>query len=264
MLSVIRSVSSNVNTHRIICSANALCMSSEQSERLRKAREKAGFESASEAARAFGWGVSGYIHHENGTRAFGLDAATKYGRAFRTKPGYLLGLDGIDNLRSYQSKASTILSVSGKVAAGVWRETTDLNEPIMEIDIPPPVEDARRFGVVVEGNSMDECYPDGTVLDCIDINSVTAKPQTGDHVIVERIKASGLRESTVKEFVERDGEYYLRPRSTKAEFKEVKIGKPSEGTIDGDEVRVIGFVVSNTPPAQLALLKRLGKVKDLT
>src|SRR5579884_4109250 len=71
-------------------------MGSLKSERLRAAREKAGYASAADAARAFGWTESAYRHHENGTRGFGADVAKKYARAFKTKPGWLLGLENVD------------------------------------------------------------------------------------------------------------------------------------------------------------------------
>jgi hypothetical protein len=52
-------------------------------ERLRSAREKRGYESAAEAARAFGWNENTYASHENGNRGIPQDSAIKYARAFR-------------------------------------------------------------------------------------------------------------------------------------------------------------------------------------
>lgn len=62
-------------------------------ERLRAARERAGYSSAEEAAETFEWKASGYRHHENGTRGFGIPEALKYARAFRSNPLWLLGLE---------------------------------------------------------------------------------------------------------------------------------------------------------------------------
>lgn len=109
---------------------------------------------------------------------------------------------------------------------------------------------------------MDLCYEPGTVLDCISIYTNGVEPLTGDHVIVERVKPDGLRELTVKEFAEREGKFYLVPRSSRSEFySEIEIGTPSIDAMDFDgEVRVIAFVVSAIPPRSLRLLERLGKV----
>lgn len=252
----------NVNTTRIDRGAIFTEMGNTRSERLRQARQKAGYASATEAAEAFGWGVAGYRHHENGTRSFGLDAARKYARAFRVKPGWLLGMDGVDGSPPSEVTAKTVLIVGGSVAAGVWREAKEVFDQF-EIEAPAPVPDAERFGLVVEGYSMDLCYEPGTVLDCISIYTNGVEPESGDHVIVERIKPDGLRERTVKEVAVRDGRYFLVPRSTRPEFSaEIEIGSPSLDASETDgEVRVIGFVVSAIPPRALKLLDRLGKIR---
>lgn len=61
-----------------------------QAERLRRARTAAGFKSASEAARAFGWGDAGYRHHENGTRPISAGAASRYADSFGVSEEWLL------------------------------------------------------------------------------------------------------------------------------------------------------------------------------
>lgn len=251
-----------VNTSRIGKAANARRMRNElKAERLRQARKKAGYDTAQDAADAFGWKVAGYRHHENGTRSFGADAAKKYARAFRVKAGWLLGIEAIDNGPPVDYESEEKLIVRGAVAAGVWREPVEENE-LMEIDTPAPVKNAKRFGLTVEGYSMDLFYEPGTVLDCISIFANGVPPETGDHVIVERIKADGLRETTVKEFVERDGKFYLLPRSTKPQFQdEIEIGAPEDGFIGDEQIAVIGFVVSAIAPRALRLLDRLGKVR---
>jgi hypothetical protein len=117
----------HVNTPRIATACIALGMGTAKSERLRKAREKAGYGSAADAAAAFGWGESGYRHHENGTRTFGADAAKKYGRAFKVKPGWLLCLEGIDE-KATDVASDDRLVVNGAVEAGVWRQSEEWND----------------------------------------------------------------------------------------------------------------------------------------
>lgn len=258
MAQTIRRVSRKVNTPRIDKGAISRRMD-EKAERLREARIKAGFDSATEAAEAFGWGVAGYRHHENGTRSYGADKAKQYGRAFKVKPGWLLGMDGVGKELPVSVNHSEKLIVEGPVAAGVWREPAE-GVARMIIDIPPPIAGVTRFGLTVEGFSMDQHYEPGTVLDCVSIYSEGVEPESGDHVIVERIKPDGLRELTVKEFVIRGDVFALIPRSTHPEFKEIVIGSPDRGHIGDDEVRVIGFVVSTISPRALRLMERMGKI----
>lgn len=59
-------------------------------ERLRIARENAGFETAVEAARALGVPQSTYIGHENGHRGFPAKRAPAYARKFKVSEEWLL------------------------------------------------------------------------------------------------------------------------------------------------------------------------------
>jgi hypothetical protein len=112
---------------------------------------------------------------------------------------------------------------------------------------------------------MDMVYEPGTILDCISIFTVDIKPNTGDHVIVERQRPDGLRELTVKEYLQEDGRFFLLPRSTSPMHQErIEIGHPSVDHVGDDKVQVIGFVVGTIPPRALELLKRMGLVKPLT
>lgn len=240
-------------------------MSIQKAERLRSAREKAGFASAADAARAFGWTESAYRHHENGTRGFGPDAAKKYGRAFKVLPGWLLGLESVERGPPPQPREEDRLVVNGCVEAGAWRsaEYWDDERTYAIEGTPSPVEGARRFGLVVVGRSMDEVYEPDTVLDCVSIFDTNVRPETGDHVICECVRSDGLRELTVKEYREEHGRYWLVPRSSRAEFKPVEYpGPDSEHQGDG-EIRVIAFVVGSIPPRTLNLLRRMGKVTSV-
>jgi SOS-response transcriptional repressor LexA len=237
-------------------------MSALKAERLRSAREKAGYSSAADAARAFGWAESAYRHHENGTRGFGADAAKKYGRAFKVMPGWLLGLESVDRGPLVAPREGDKLVVNGSVEAGAWRssEVWDDERTFTIEGMPSPIEGARRFGLCVVGRSMDEFYEPDTVLDCVSIFDTNIRPETGDHVICEQIKPDGLRELTVKEYREEGGRYWLCPRSTRPEFKPVEYPGPDVEHTDPGEMRVIAYVVGSIPPRTLRLLKRMGKV----
>jgi phage repressor protein C with HTH and peptisase S24 domain len=58
--------------------------------RLRKARENAGFKSASDAARKIGVNTVTYTGHENGTREFDRRLAAMYAEKFGVDPAWLL------------------------------------------------------------------------------------------------------------------------------------------------------------------------------
>lgn len=241
-------------------------MATVKSTRLKQAREKAGYDSAQAAADAFGWNAPAYRHHENGTRGFGADAAKKYGRAFKVKPGWLLGLENVDASQPLPNRdAGETLVVNGSVEAGVWRasEYWDDERSFVIEGMPSPAPGLERFGLVVAGHSMDEFYEPGTVLDCISIFDGGTKPETGDHVIVECVRTDGLRELTVKEYSQERGRFMLVPRSTRPQFEAVEYPGPDGDHAEDSEVRVIAFVMASYTPRQLALMKRMGMTKPL-
>ncbi|MDD9731586.1 helix-turn-helix domain-containing protein [Mameliella sp. AT18] len=58
-------------------------------DRLRAARMQAGYETSSDAARAFGWTISTYAGHENGSRGIRQEAAQRYASAFNVSVEWL-------------------------------------------------------------------------------------------------------------------------------------------------------------------------------
>jgi len=83
-------------------------------DRLRLARERAGYDSAGGAARANGWSVGTYRHHENGTRNFPAKVAESYARAYGVSAGWLLGLTERDD-RSYAQEIQSQLFTDAEV-----------------------------------------------------------------------------------------------------------------------------------------------------
>ena len=59
-----------------------------------KARVAAGYATAADAARAFGWTKPTYFSHENGSRGIGVKTAAKYGKAFKVSGAWLLTGEG--------------------------------------------------------------------------------------------------------------------------------------------------------------------------
>lgn len=256
----------NVNTPRIATACIVVGMGDQRAERLRKARERAGFESAAEATRRFGWSEPAYRHHENGTRSYGPDAAKKYGRAFKVKAGWLLGIDGIDDSPVVNAgEVQDRLVVNGSVEAGVWRESRQWNDERQFTIIGQPTVPVKgkRFGLVVKGKSMDLLFEPDSVLDCVSIFDADTPPESGDVVIVERVRPDGLRELTVKEYLVENGIHYVVPRSTLPEFSgRIEVGKPDANHPDEGGVQVIAFVLAHYPPRTLNLLRRMGLILD--
>jgi len=58
-------------------------------DRLREARINAGYPSANHASISQGWSVKTYFKHEAGLKLFDIDAAKKYGKAFKVSSDYL-------------------------------------------------------------------------------------------------------------------------------------------------------------------------------
>jgi phage repressor protein C with HTH and peptisase S24 domain len=133
----------------------------ESNERLRSAREKAGFKSARAAALRYGWTVSTYASHENGQTPVPQKAAETYAPKFRTTAAWILTGEG-------SLAAKNIARVMGMIGAG--GEITPEYEQVpadglSEIEAPFPLpDDAIAFQV--EGNSMWPRYDDGDVVIC--------------------------------------------------------------------------------------------------
>lgn len=59
-------------------------------DRLQQARRDAGYATAADAARRFGWNVNTYTSNENGNRAFSRTKAVEYSKAFKVDLEWLL------------------------------------------------------------------------------------------------------------------------------------------------------------------------------
>lgn len=141
------------------------------------------------------------------------------------------------------------LYVRGPVQAGQWREVWEEPEDTWKSftgrsDVTAPLRD--RFGVRVEGESMNDIYPHGTILECVSFLG-GAEIASGKRVIVERLRTDGEREVTVKELHRDDqGIEWLVPRSSNPAFQTPVRADQQEPDIM--QVRVIGVVVGSYRP----------------
>mgnify|MGYP003560498123 CR=1 FL=1 len=97
-------------------------MTDEQGKRLKELRVKRGFENAADAARAFGWPITTYQAHENGSRGLKLDIARRYAKAFNSTAAFIL----TGGSRPVNPVAH--LPVTARVSAGTFR----YDEPVTD------------------------------------------------------------------------------------------------------------------------------------
>lgn len=130
-------------------------------ERLQAARARAGFDEATDAARAFGWNENTYRSHENGQRGLRRDVAERYAKRFRVTVGWLLTGEGSMEQRN-------VAAVMGRIGAGAEIVPDDEQVPpegLYEIEAPFPLpDDAIAFEV--SGDSMWPRYDNGDVIVC--------------------------------------------------------------------------------------------------
>lgn len=141
-----------------------------QAARLRDYRLTAGFKSASEAARTFGWTPSTYISHENGTRKIGDDDADKYASKLSLRGRRITGRDIMYGpTESVPEVAKTVtprVRVMGYVGAGGDVDPDYEQVPpegLREIELPFSVPD-ELIAFEVDGDSMLPKYEDRDVI----------------------------------------------------------------------------------------------------
>lgn len=144
-------------------------------DRLREARIEAGYKTATDAAKAFGWNENSYRSSENGQRAPGRATAVKYARAFRVAVDWLLTGRG-------PKKTTHGLGALRQVPIVSWEDIGDSNQPIRAqllaaqargfIVIPESaILGSEAFGLEIQDDSMVDpsgspvsLYPGDTVI----------------------------------------------------------------------------------------------------
>jgi SOS-response transcriptional repressor LexA len=133
----------------------------------------------------------------------------------------------------------------GEVRAGNWAEVS--HDPLIEEHIAvhlPEYARASLFALRVVGRSMDQKYPDGSVV--IAAPAIEAGIRVGDDVVVRRYR-DGLAETTLKEVTQNGDGYELTPRSSDATFKPLPFPRIGDAS-DQDGIEIIGVVITHQPP----------------
>ncbi|MDK4713014.1 S24 family peptidase [Rhizobium sp. CNPSo 4039] len=216
----------------------------EPAKRLERARKARGFATAKEAAVFFSWNYDTYAQHENGTRGLSRAAET-YAKAFRVSAAWLLTGEGRGPGAENDAPAGLRrIKVAAHIQAGYWAETWEWEEDAQyPVYIPddPEYRPYRLYGAETRGPSMNKRYPEKTVLVFTDIQETQEQPIAGKRYIVERRRASGEAEHTVKLLhVDEEGKYWLLPESDDPRFQAaISI---DDGIDDGDTVVIVGRV----------------------
>jgi phage repressor protein C with HTH and peptisase S24 domain len=116
-------------------------------------------ESATEAARAYGWTVPTYLGHENGDRIPGRPNAKKYASKYRIRWEWLLENEGGPTHRNH-------VELGGRIGAGAQIHTDieqlgELHEVEVQFPVPP-----NAIAFEVEGDSMVPRYDEGDLVIC--------------------------------------------------------------------------------------------------
>lgn len=98
-----------------------------------------------------------------------------------------------------------------------------------------------RFGLRVVGDSMDQIYPEGTIVECVSVFG-RAEIASGKKVVIVRKRVDELVEATVKELVEINGKMWARPKSSNPVHQAFDLSNPGEGIAS---IRIAAVVVSS-------------------
>ena len=215
-----------------------------QAERLRHARERAGFKTASQAVRHFGWKQSTYMAHENGQNNFDAKSGEKYATAYRVSAGWLLTGEpdnaprGTDFLARIDKDQFEDVPVVGAVQAGYWLAADEvMDEPI---GVLPTVKDPSfphlpRFAYKVVGDSFDRHVRDGGYAICVRWADTGLELRNGLAVIAQQSR-DGFLQQTLKEVQGAAGNWRLVPRSTNPKHQPLELH-------GADQVEVIALVL---------------------
>lgn len=177
---------------------------------------------------------------ESGKRLPDLDGLTALSKALGVSPGALLdGTAAVD--------LGPRLFVKGEVAAGVWKSAVEAPEEDWEAFTGRPDVTAKtdhRFGLRIVGDSMNEVFPHGTIVECVSVMG-QIEPRPGRRVVIVRMNDAGDYEATVKELVEQDGKLYAVPRSTNPIHRPIDLSVNEDGIV---EARITAVVVASIRP----------------
>jgi transcriptional regulator with XRE-family HTH domain len=136
------------------------------------------------------------------------------------------------------------ITVAAHVQAGEWAESWEWEEQDRyQVYIPddPEYKNVRLYAAVARGPSMNKRYPEGTILVFANIEETGEQLIPGKRYIVERRRAGGDAEHTVKTLhIDAEGKHWLVPESDDPRYQApISI---EDGMGEEDVVSIVGRV----------------------
>ncbi|WP_243667659.1 LexA family transcriptional regulator [Sinorhizobium medicae] len=216
-------------------------------DRLRQARQAAGFATPTEAARAHPReiNVNTLISNENGNRDISRKAAEKYAKLFGAEAGWILyGEGGVDAVAPKQPhepanaivtggmiQKGTKIPLYGAAVGGDYGEFELNGNRLDDIFAPPSLSGIpEAYGVQVVGESMWPRYEDG---ETVYVNP-RRRPVKGDYVVAQiHREEHGPRLAFIKKLV----------RHTQNELILEQFNPAKQIRFDGKEVDTVHYVL---------------------
>lgn len=154
---------------------------------------------------------------EKGERRLTDDWMVRIGKALNVPPYSLM-----DGAPTHQPSGA--VPVIGEVAAGLFRESIEWPEE-RRFDVTMPTDERymglKTYGARVSGPSMNEIYPDGSIVHFVYLYDLDRNPTHGERVIVRRRNHHDGWEFTIKELrIDDEGGCWLWPRSHDPKYQE--------------------------------------------
>lgn len=141
------------------------------------------------------------------------------------------------------------IEIVGAVQAGAWSDAIEWPQNRRyQINWKPSerYNGVRKFGLEVQGTSMDLIYPPGSTLICVKLMDVERAPLSGERVIVYQIRGDEI-EATAKEYVvDANGQTWLWPRS-RDPLHQTPLPYPTPGS-GVDEIVIHAIVIGSYRP----------------
>ncbi|MBN9044653.1 MAG: LexA family transcriptional regulator [Rhizobiales bacterium] len=149
---------------------------------------------------------------------------------------------GVSRAALIDNDSARMVTVKGYIQAGMWAETWEWPlEDQYEVPVldDPALHNFSLHAAETRGPSMNKRYPEGTVLVFTDAMERPEDLVPGKRYLIERERADGLREATVKKlWQDEHGALWLVPESDDPRFQEAIALDGS----DGDTIRILGRV----------------------
>lgn len=214
-------------------------MSETIADRIRKARIRANIPTVKEAAIRLNVPYATYAAHENGSRVPDIETLVFYAKRYRVSVNWLA--TGAEDAIAAQGLRP--VTVKAHVQAGEYSESwewADRDAYDVYVEDVPELRAFRLYACETRGPSMNRRWPEKTVVVFTDAQETLEEPIAGKRYVVEKTRADGRSEHTVKLLhIDEDGQFWLVPESTDPRFQApVRVN----GDDDTETVRIVGRV----------------------